>query len=94
MPLEKQNIIFTRGAESRLNPNDLSTHGEGIGLHSVATLVHSVKGRFGLISPWKDGKGSNFWFELLDENEGLKKQIELMTNRDKTENDCEQKAKI
>ena len=93
VPLEKQNIIFTRGPQSRLNPNDLSTHGEGIGLHSVATLVLNVGGRFGLISPWKDGKGSNFWFELLDENEGLKKHIEPTTNRDKTENDCEQKAK-
>ena len=75
MPLDKQCTIFTRGPESRLNASDLSTHGEGIGLHSVATLVHNVGGRFGVISPWEDGKGSNFWFELADENEGLQEHI-------------------
>ena len=94
VPCDKQHKIFTRGPESRLNSSDVSIHGEGIGLHSVATLVYSVGGRFGLISPWKDGSGSNFWFELSDENEGLQQHSKPMASRRKTINDREEKEKI
>ena len=91
MPLEKQNIIFTRGPRVDLTLMTYLLMERVLGC-IVLRLWCQCWGRFGLISPWKDGKGSNFWFELLDENEGLKKQIELTTNLDKTENDCEQKA--
>ena len=70
IPVDQQQVVFTRGQKSRLNSNGAleNVQGEGIGLHSVATLVSSVGGRFGLISPWTNGRGSNFWFELTDES--------------------------
>ena len=39
-----------------LNASDLSTHGEGIGLHSVATLVHNVGEDLALYHHGKMGK--------------------------------------
>jgi signal transduction histidine kinase len=69
IPINQQGIIFTRGQGSRISVNGSlqGIRGEGIGLNSVATLITSVGGKYGVISPWRNGKGSNFWFELTDE---------------------------
>ena len=75
IPLDQQCLIFQRGQKSRLN-KDLAA-GQGIGLHSVASVLNKVGGRVGVSSPhrWEyDGKegnagpGSRFWFEMKNES--------------------------
>jgi signal transduction histidine kinase len=71
VPRDKQAVIFERGEQSRLQKGKM---GQGIGLHSVATIVSkSVGGRLGIISPFfkdADSPGSCFWFELIDQGYG------------------------
>ena len=75
IPLDQQSLIFQRGQKSRLN-KDLAA-GQGIGLHSVASVLNKVGGRVGVSSPhrWEyddkegnAGPGSRFWFEMKNES--------------------------
>ena len=73
--MDQQSLIFQRGQKSRLN-KDLAA-GQGIGLHSVSSVLNKAGGRVGVSSPhrWEyDGKegnagpGSRFWFEMKNES--------------------------
>ncbi|MEK7643393.1 MAG: HAMP domain-containing sensor histidine kinase [Patescibacteria group bacterium] len=61
IPIKEQAQIFTKFFRAE-NAIRLRTHGTGLGLYLVKSLVEAMSGRVGFAS--LEGKGSTFWFGL------------------------------